>query len=261
MQCISCKKEIEDAKFCPYCGTKQEAPKVEESIEPVKVEAPVQETEKQGLPPVEPTTKQEEKVIVPQEDNKPKERSGLHEYAKDPFSRSPLNGWVGLTILLINIICSIALLYALVSSITVTIMNAINSYIYGGYFPNTSTQEVLGTMDIDFVTYCLAGSVLALSSFVFFYLEELVLNVKEAKDAFGRACGKLFLPTVLDICAVVFFFVNMDIGIVFVALSTLTKILAVSRIGKNQQNGYVSILVVILYIAFIAVVLRTVFFI
>ena len=105
----------------------------------------------------------------------------------------------------------------------------------------------------------MAGSVISLSSFVFFYLEEVVLAPKLIKDAFGKACGKLFLPTVLDVIAIVCFFVDMELGLLFTGLSALTKILAVSRIGNKEQNGYVSILMVLLYIAFIAVIFGVVF--
>ena len=226
MKCISCGREIEDAKFCPYCGIKQAQP-----------ETPVQQE------PVQPVSVQETPVTeapLAQPSQKPKQELGLKEYVKNPFARTPLNGIAALIILIVNVIAAIVLIYAVTSSFTALIMNMIGGAMYG-------FEEEFSHPDI------------ALSSFVFFYLEEVVLAPKQIKDAFGKACGKLFLPTVLDVIAIVFFFTDMELGLLFTGLSALTKVLAVSRIGIKEQNGYVSILMVLLYIAFIAVIFEVVF--
>ena len=236
MKCISCGREIEDAKFCPYCGIKQAQPETPVEQEPVQP-VPVQETPVPETPLAQPS-------------KKPKQELGLKAYVKNPFARTPLNGIAALVILIVNVIAAIVLIYAVTSSFTALIMNMIGGAMYG-------FEEEFSHPDI--ATYCVAGSVISLSSFVFFYLEEVVLAPKLIKDAFGKACGKLFLPTVLDVIAIVCFFVDMELGLLFTGLSALTKILAVSRIGNKEQNGYVSILMVLLYIAFIAVIFGVVF--
>ena len=96
MKCISCGREIEDAKFCPYCGIKQAQP--ETPVQPVSVqETPVPET-----PLAQPS-------------KKPKQELGLKAYVKNPFARTPLNGIAALVILIVNVIAAIVLIYAVTS--------------------------------------------------------------------------------------------------------------------------------------------------
>lgn len=305
MKCISCHAEIENAKFCPYCGTRQpvqeqKAEVKEEEKEPVAVETTAaQETEKKEEPVSEVTKEPENapeekketeaapseetheekkekpvkeetpKVVVETEvkaqpsaprmtpEQKEEIKKSIVEYLKNPFANTPLNGVVSLIILVVGMLANAGVIYSMLLSITKAVVGGMNSmmggmYSYDSYDAMGNVMQYTGTSTSMFV---LTGIILTLGTFAFFFLEDVLLNHKEAKDSFGRAAGKLLVPTLFDLLACVGFMMGIRIGFLFVILSTLTEILAVTRIGKKSQNGYFSIFISCLYIVFITLVL------
>ncbi len=305
MICKHCSEEIDDnAKFCPYCGTK-----VEETETPVSIETEKMETEEENTVEEESTvteenhenteeTKEEEESVkenIPEETEETKEEESQQTKAEEPVEEKPKQTVIDsevveentekkqenntekdkkfempeVDISMFKVLGSLVknpfqkadvrwpvavccgILSILVNSLMMyTIMYQLARSLYGVYaifgYGSIDIGNTLAQLGYTTGSFLTGGFLFTLVVFVAFMIIEFV-NEEKSLDGLTRSMGSaaalLFVPTLMNLIAILGFNIHVYFGAFFLILSFVTELLVVNARLSEKLNPYLRIVI------------------